>query len=94
MFVNKGDLVAKIATETRENKSTVAKIIDSFLESLSSALEQGEFVTISRFGRFATYERRSRKLRDPRSGSVVTVAPSLTAKFSPSPELKRSLKKK
>ena len=92
--MNKGDLVAKIATQTGESKTTVAKIIDSFLTTLSSALEHGEFVTISRFGRFGTYERRSRKLRDPKSGSVVTVAPSLTAKFSPSPELKRALKKK
>ena len=92
--MNKGDLVTRIATQTGEKKTTVAKIIDSLIASLSSALQHGEFVTISRFGRFATYERRSRKLRDPKSGSVVTVAPSVTAKFSPSPELKRALKKK
>lgn len=94
MPVNKGDLVAKIATETKESKTTVSTIIASFLKTLASALVHGEFVTISRFGRFATYERRSRKLRDPRSGTVVTIAPSITAKFIPSPELKRALKKK
>jgi DNA-binding protein HU-beta len=92
--MNKNHLIEKVSSEINVSKATAAKMIEAVVTGISVALKKGDHVTLSGFGTFTTYQRCSRKGRNPQTGAVMKIAARRTAKFSAGSELKKALDRK
>ncbi len=86
--MTKADLVEEIAERTGISRNHTAVVVDQLLDAVSRALSEGKHLEIRGFGTFKVRERRSRRARNPRSGTEVMVPAKLVPVFKPSKELK------
>jgi DNA-binding protein HU-beta len=80
-FMNKNDLTDRIATGAGITKAAAAKALDSLVEGITSALEDGDKVTLVGFGTFSTSERAARTGRNPRTGKKLKIAAKKVVRF-------------
>jgi DNA-binding protein HU-beta len=92
--MNKGHLVEKIAADASISKTLASNMVESVIAGVSAALKKGERVTLSGFGTFSVYQRKSRNGRNPQTGSMIKIASRRVAKFTPGIELKKAVNKK
>ena len=86
--MTKGDIVDIVAEGTGLTKKETAAVIDGFLATIVWALQNGRRVTLVGFGTFRTKDRPPRKMRNPRSGQIVSLPERRVPQFVPSRELK------
>jgi len=92
--MNKADLVDKIAASTGISKTAAAAAIDTFIDTVTSALKKGDRVALVGFGTFSVSLRKARNGRNPQTGGVIKIAARRVAKFTPGVELKKHVNKK
>ena len=92
--MNKADLIDKIAASTGISKTAAAAAIDTFIDSVTSALKKGDRVTLVGFGTFSVSQRKARNGRNPQTGGVIKIAARRVAKFTPGVELKKHVNKR
>lgn len=86
--MTKADIVRQIAQGTGLTKTDTAVVVDGFIESVITAMEQGEHIEIRGFGTFRTVTRAPRTGRNPRTGSEVKISGRRAPTFKPSKELR------
>lgn len=90
--ITKTDLIEKIYSDTKFEKSDVQKIVVQFLDLIKSSLEDGKTVELRGFGTFEPRLRKGRdKARNPKTGEKVSVKPHYVAAFRAGRELKNGL---
>lgn len=85
--MNKSELVNEIAKVLTTKKDAQAAV-DAVLQAITSALVNGEAVTLVGFGTFKTVERQARKGRNPQTGAEMEIAGKKVPKFLPGKNLK------
>ncbi|HDR17111.1 MAG TPA: integration host factor subunit alpha [Desulfobacteraceae bacterium] len=68
-----------------------ARIVESLLELIKSALARGEEVRITGFGKFYVRYKWARKGRNPATGETMMLKPRRVVLFKPSPRLKQRI---
>ena len=58
--MNKAELTARVARDTRMTKVKAARVIDSLLEHVMKSLKKGERASLVGFGTFTVTRRRAR----------------------------------
>jgi DNA-binding protein HU-beta len=89
--MNKQDLAAKIAEDTGVTKVTAWAAIESALDGITQALQQGDTVTLVGFGTFRSTRREAREGRNPQTGAPMAIPPRTVARFTPGQALKQAL---
>ncbi|MDZ7294377.1 MAG: HU family DNA-binding protein [candidate division KSB1 bacterium] len=89
--MTKDQLVDKLAEGTGLMKLEVAAVIDGFIAVVSSALRQGESVTLRGFGTFLPVERKARKARNPVTKNLVYIPARRAPYFRPAQELRKAV---
>ena len=89
----KTELTKKVAVETRLKRRAVSDVISATLETIQWALKHGHKVTFPGFGTFYTRHQKEGKVRDIRSGKIVTLPARRVAAFRVGAVLKRSIRK-
>ena len=84
----RADLTDAVAQAANLSRSEAAQMVESVLERVSQALEDGETVKLSSFGTFQTREKRERIGRNPKTGEEVPITPRRVLTFRPSHVLK------
>lgn len=69
-------------------KRRAAQILDSMFEIVKKALERGDFVRISGFGKFRVKFKWARKGRNPKTGEQIILDSKRVVTFHPSPKLR------
>lgn len=92
--MNKAGLVENISASKNLSKTAATEIVDLITGTISSALKKGDHVTLSGFGTFSTYQRKSRNGRNPQTGALIKIASRRVAKFTPGMDLKRAIARK
>lgn len=86
---------AEIARAVHERVGLTQKessqIVESVLDEVFYALEQGENVKLSGFGHFMVRKKSARRGRNPKTGSDITIAPRSVVTFRASRLLKEKL---
>ncbi|MGE5592029.1 MAG: HU family DNA-binding protein [Bacillota bacterium] len=72
--MNKADLVASVAEKAQLSKKDAEHAVDAMVESIQSALAQGDRVALVGFGTFEVRERAARKGRNPQTGQEIDIA--------------------
>ena len=73
--------VQKVASTSRQQS---IDIVDAVLETVSQQLEQGEKVSLARFGVFAVRAKHIRPGRNPKTGERLDIAARSVVAFKPS----------
>lgn len=91
--MNKASLIATIVAKTEVNKTTVEKVVDTLLDSITSTIKQGEVVTLTGFGKFSSRLRSARMGVDPLNPKQKIQMPAVhVPKFKAGKALKDALK--
>lgn len=86
--MNKDQLTQKVAEVAGVSKATVTHVINVMQDVITDAVQDGQEVKLSQFGRFFPYETKSRMGRNPRTGETFPVASKRFLKFKPYVKLK------
>ena len=91
--MNKGELIAKIAEESKLTKKAAEAALDAFVASVEGALKKGEKVQLVGFGTFEVRQRAARKGRNPRTKEEIKIPASKAPVFKAGKALKETLNK-
>jgi DNA-binding protein HU-beta len=89
---NKSQVVDRVASRTGLSKGDAAKAIDAILASITDALQSGDTVTFTGFGKFSAQQRSARVGVNPRTGERVQIPSATVPKFSAGDALRRALR--
>jgi DNA-binding protein HU-beta len=91
--VTKQEFVDRVASKSGLNKRDAASAVDAFLDSITEALQRGEAVSFTGFGKFSTQHRAARMGVNPRNpGQKVHIAAATVPKFSAGSQLKSAVR--
>ncbi|MBN2363765.1 HU family DNA-binding protein [candidate division WOR-3 bacterium] len=91
--MNKGELIDRIAAETKLTKTQSQKALESFIGAVQDSLKKGKKVTLVGFGTFGVKNRKARKGRNPQTQQVIKIKAKKVPHFSPSSSLKTMVDK-
>ncbi|MFB3894524.1 MAG: HU family DNA-binding protein [Phycisphaerae bacterium] len=89
--VTKKELVDRISEQSKERRSVVKKIVQSFLDEVINELVRGSRLEFRDFGVFETRMRAARTAQNPKTLQKVHVSPKRTVKFKVGRLMKQKL---
>ncbi len=92
MTVTKVHIIEAIAEQIGFPKNHSSEIVETLLEIIKSALESGEDVLVSGFGKFCVNEKKERLGRNPATGEAMMMAARKVVTFKCSRELRDKIK--
>ncbi len=92
--MNKAELIAKIAEESKLTKKAAETALDAFVTSVEETLKNGEKVQLVGFGTFEVRERAARKGRNPQTKAEIKIPASKAPVFKAGKALKELVNKK
>ena len=83
MNITKQNLVTDIAVATGITQKVTKQVVEAFLDFIELHLEKGNTVELRGFGRFSVKGRKSRPVRNPKTGAVLQLGDRMvpTVKF-------------
>jgi len=90
--VTKSEFVDRVAASSGLSKKDAGAAVDAVISSIESALQAGEEVNFTGFGKFHVAERGAREGRNPRTGETMTIAASRVPRFTAGSGLKKAVK--
>lgn len=92
--MTKSDIVETVYQNVGFTKKRAAEVVNLILDSMKTALEDGDKVKISGFGNFEIRNKDARKGRNPQTGAEITITERRVLTFKPSQVLKDRLNSK
>ena len=92
--MNKAELIAKIAEESKLTKKAAEAALDAFMTTVEGALKKGEKVQLVGFGTFEVRQRAARKGRNPQTKAEIKIPASKAPVFKAGKALKELVNKK
>lgn len=89
--MNKGEFVDRLAKRCGFTKKDSKKALDSPLEVITEALEEGDGVMFTGFGKFEPRARQATERRNPNTGEKVDVPAKVVPKFNKGKTLKEAV---
>jgi DNA-binding protein HU-beta len=89
--MNKSELVDAMAEAAEISKSSAARALDAFTDSIAASLKNGDSVSIIGFGTFSVKERAARTGRNPQTGESIQIAASKNPSFKAGKALKDAI---
>ena len=89
--MNKGEFVKHIANKNNITQDEATNMIDMFTSSVTSALSEGNEVSLVGFGNFSVSHRKATTGRNPRTGESIQIPASKRPKFTVGKALKDSV---
>src|SRR4051795_4316808 len=90
--MTKNEFVDRVAAEANLSKKDAGAAVDAVLRSIETALNSGEEVNFTGFGKFHVAERGAREGRNPRTGATMTIAASKVPRFTAGSGLQKAVK--
>jgi DNA-binding protein HU-beta len=89
--VNKSELVKALAEKAEITQKDAAKVLDAVVDTIQTALANGDKVQIIGFGSFEVRDRKERTVISPASGKEITVPATKVPAFKPGKSLKEAV---
>lgn len=88
MALTKADIAEKLFEDLGLNKREAKEIVELFFEEIKGALETGEQVKLSGFGKFELRDKSGRPGRNPKTGEEIPITPRRVVTFRTGQKLK------
>ena len=89
--MNKGELVNAIAAESGLTKADAKKALEATVCAITTALKEGDKVSLVGFGSFSIVKKEARKGINPATQKPVDIAAKNVAKFKAGAELAQAI---
>lgn len=86
--MNKSELIDAIAASADISKAAAGRALDAMVESITTALKNGDQVALVGFGSFQVKDRAARTGRNPRTGEEIQIAAAKVPSFKAGKALK------
>jgi DNA-binding protein HU-beta len=86
--VNKSELIEAVAASADIPKAAAGRAVDAVVETVTSALKEGDQVVLVGFGTFAVKDRAARTGRNPQTGEPIQIAAAKIPSFKAGKALK------
>ena len=83
----KADIVARVVNRTGLSHTQAAMAVESVIDMMRRAMEQGERIELRGFGVFDIRPRKTGVGRNPRTGEEVRIPPGKAVRFKPGKDL-------
>lgn len=90
--MTKQEFVDAVAHKTGMTKKDAGDAVEAVLDVITGALQAGDTITFTGFGKFSTSRRAERMGVNPRTGEKVHIAATTVPKFSAGSQLKAAVK--
>lgn len=90
--MNKAELIATIATQTKISKITAETCLDATLRIIQKTVASNEEVKLVGFGTFSKVIRQSKPGRNPKTGEIHIIPTTPLPRFKPGKEFKDFIK--
>jgi len=91
--MTKADIVSKIAKSTGIDRSTVLSIVEAFMDTVTTAMTEGQNVYLRGFGSFVVKKRAAKAARDIQNEVTILIPERYVPTFKPSQYFSDRLKK-
>ena len=88
MALTKAQIIEEVRTRNGFTKKTSTETVETLLEIMKKALESGEDVLITRFGKFSVKHKAERRGRNPATSEDLMLAPRKVVTFKCSGKLR------
>lgn len=91
-MINAKDLVKQTAVEMGLNRDGVKNalaVYEATIDAITHELQEGETVSITKFGKFSVKDVEAREVRNPATGETMTAAAHKAPKFTFSSVIKK-----
>ena len=89
--MTKAEIVDSVATESELTKRQATEIVDLILDEITSALQKGDDVALTPFGRFKVRHRKAREGRNPKTGAKIKIPARKVPAFVAGKALKEAI---
>ncbi len=89
--MTKIDIIQDVYEKLGFSKKDAAKVVESVFEIIKDSLANGEKIKISGFGNFSVKEKKSRRGRNPQTGSEIEISARKVLTFKSSQVLRKAL---
>jgi integration host factor subunit alpha len=89
--MTKIDIIQSVYDKLGLSKKDSAKVVESVFAIMKDNLAKGEKIKISGFGNFVVKEKKSRRGRNPQTGTEIEISPRRVLSFKSSQVLRRAL---
>ncbi|BFM16399.1 DNA-binding protein HU-beta [Maricurvus nonylphenolicus] len=86
--MNKSELIEAVAASADIPKAAAGRAVDAVVETVTSALKEGDQVVLVGFGTFAVKDRAARTGRNPQTGEPIEIAAAKIPSFKAGKALK------
>lgn len=90
--MTKQDLVESIAKKAGLSKSVAGEVLNVTLDEIGKALNRGDEVVLTGFGKFSVNKRKARMGRNPQTGAEIKIPAAKVPKFKAGKALKDLVK--
>jgi len=90
--MNRKELIAKIADDTKLTAKDAEKALASFIETVKKSVKKGESVQLVGFGTFEQRKRSARTGRNPATGETIKIKASKVPAFKAGKTFKDAVK--
>ncbi len=90
--MTKSEFVDRVASSQNLSKKEAESAVDAVIGGIQQALERGEEISFTGFGKFHVAERGAREGRNPRTGESIQIAASRVPRFTAGAKLKQAVK--
>ncbi|MCI6007543.1 HU family DNA-binding protein [Oscillospiraceae bacterium LCP25S3_E10] len=91
--MNKTELIAKVAEKSELSKKDAEKAVAAILDTIVSAVAEGDKIQLVGFGTFEQRQRNERTGVDPRSNTKITIPASKVPAFKAGSKFKEAVNK-
>ncbi len=88
MALTKANMAARLYEEIGLNKREAREIVQGFFEEIRAALESGQPIKLSGFGRFDLRDKSERPGRNPKTGEEAVISARRVVAFHPGVKLR------
>lgn len=90
--MNKTELIKKVAESGDVTQEVAGRVVNAMLEEITSALKEGEKVTLTGFGNFEPRQAAERQGKNPRNPEeAITIPAHVKVTFKASKKLKEKI---
>ncbi|MDR2533162.1 MAG: HU family DNA-binding protein [Tannerellaceae bacterium] len=90
--MNKTEFINAVAEKAQFTKADTKKVVEAFIEVVSSEMKDGGKIVIPGFGVFSISEKAERKGVNPQTKQEIVIAAHKIVKFKPGSELAKIVK--
>ena len=89
--MRKAEMVRRIADETNLTQAQAVEVVETIVDEIKSALEQGDAVILRGFGSFHVRDKQVRIGRNPKTGQEAAIPPRRVVRFQSGKSLKHAV---